>query len=410
MQQTMKARCNSTAARLRATVVSFVTLFVASCAHAGLFGDAIELEFRVQDERGDAIPYVTLWRCRGDSQTTSFQPRTAPDCYAQDLWRLTERLRRSFEFATRHHGPIHMLWVPPISDENGNASQSMNPADIFGNGNKYPERLNLYYTFMKYGYQPAKVDFEQLEWGAHKKVTVTLKRDPAITDADKSYLKEYDRIRSLVSDTARNETRTIDNNARLEGLREQLEKLAQDALNDGNKPAAARMYARMQVLPEIEFIKDKPVGFRQADPASLRNLQALAKAYDLDPANPYIKSMYFEYRIRHALTNYFGEKVKTPIDLKQNPDLAEARDELAKLIQERGEEVWPSAYHALGALYASAGDYEVGYRMMMQLCRTEPAYMGCTGLVSIVTGKAKLRGVPYPKEWDTVPTTATSIK
>lgn len=400
MSVKLMQRLKSKAARVGVAFSMLLTMFAIGCAHAGLFGDAIKLEVHIQDERGEAIPHVSLWRCEEPHKVLFYR-----ECFKDTLWRMTEHYRRSFEFATPFHTPINMLSVPSVSDDKGIVVEPLMPEDIFGRNGKYPERISLYYTFMKYGYLPAKVDFEQLEWGTHKKVTVTLQRDPKITDADKPYFKEYDHIRYLVSDTARNETRTIDNNTRLEGLREQVEKLAQDALRDGNKPAAARMYARIQVLPVIEFIKDKPVGFRQADPASPRNREALAKAYELDPGHPYIRAMYFEYRIRHALTSYFGDKVNTPIDLKQNTELAEARDELAKLIQERGEEVWPTAYHGLGALYASAGDYENGYRTMLQLCRTEPAYMDCKALVGIVTGKAKLRGVPYPKEWDTISAT-----
>lgn len=403
MQRTSTGKHSRTAAALRAAVVCLLALVVTSCAHAGLFGDAINVEFRVQDERGEAIPYVTLWWCYGDTDKTSQLPRTSQDCYAQDLWRLTVHLQSSFDFATPHHSPIHSLLVSPMSDGQGRAAEHWKAERIFGNRNKYPERLNLYYTFMKYGYQPAKVDFEQLEWGASKKVTVTLKRDPAITDADKPYLKEYDRIRSLVSDTGRNEARTTDNDTRLKDVREQLEKLAQDALSDGNKPAAARMYARMQVLPEMLFVNSKVVGFSQSEPTSLRNLQALAKAYELDPANPYIKAMHYKYRIYVARERYAGVKVKTPFDISQRPDLVEAISELAKLTQERGDEVWPGVYHTLGMFYADIGEYEKGYHTMRQLCHTEPAYMDCKRLVELVTGKAILRGVPYPKEWDQLP-------
>ena len=226
----------------------------------------IDVSLEIVDEQGRGVPYATIW--------SYLLPRENPLAInAADLVRVTTRYQSSFEFAIRadSNRPVTSLKINPMGDAFGRFQRKIDYRQEEGSEAKRPEKMSIGYAVMKRGYLPAFVDFS-LTRESSVSGKVVLKSDPRLAPESQPYLVKFERLRYELSDQRLNVEISEKNHQRMERLRMELEETARQALEVGDKRAAARIYARMEYLPSIRFIGGKPAGFSQADPAASKNI------------------------------------------------------------------------------------------------------------------------------------------
>jgi hypothetical protein len=339
------------------------------CWASAAINNDIKVTLEIVDEQGHKVPYVTVWGY--------LLPRADPLAInAEDLWRLTTRYQSSFEFATENaaNSPVSYLMVFPMGDEAGRFMRTINYRYEEGSAAKLPEKMMIGFTLLKHGYLPARIDFTVKDESALSE-KVVLKRDPKQAIESQPYLVTFERLRYELSDQKRNVEISEKNHERMEHLRTGLEAAAQQALEAGDKKAAARIYARMQYLPSIRFIQGKPAGFSQAEPYSEQSLEYLAKAYELDPANSYIAA---EYLFHQGAMQYGGNKyIPEKASEEQRRNFSQYLEILHVLMRAHGEEIWPT-YHELYALWlrksSNPHDRERVVPLLEELYSMEPKF------------------------------------
>lgn len=303
----------------------------------------LDVALSVTDEQGKPIPYVTVWGYLLPSASAQGVPGEPID--GEDLWRVTTRYQSSFEFALPVVGnrPVSYLEVFPMGDAGGRIKQVIDYARFEGYGKRRPAAMQVGFTVMKHGYLPARIDFPMQD-ESHVTGKIALKRDPHQAVETQPYMQEFERIRYELSDTSRNENMSGGTYERDEALRKGLEAAAGQAIEAGNKAAAARIYARMQYLPTIQMFQGKAIGFTQAEPYSEQSWAYLVKAYQLDPSHPYIAAEYLFKRGSDEFRRYSPDKASD--EQKQAFEAFLAK--LDALMQASGPQIWPT-YHELYA-------------------------------------------------------------
>jgi hypothetical protein len=332
----------------------------------GAMRDEIDVTLKIVDEQGSAVPHATVWGY--------LLPRANPLAIdADDLWRLTTRYQSSFEFALDVHNsrPVDHLMVHPMGDESGRFRRTIDYRNVEGSAAKRPEKTSIGFTVMKRGYLPARIDFAVTRESTLTG-TVVLKRDPHREPISQPYLVAFDRLRHELSDNRRVEEM---NHQRLERLRTDLEATARQAVEAGDRKAAARIYARMQYLPSIIFLHGKPSGFSPAEPYSEQSWAYLVKAYTLDPTNPYVAA---EYMYRQGSQRFGGRKYYPgKANEEERRAFREYLDSLQKLMRDHGEEIWP-AHHQLYARWhrksSDPNERERVIPLLEELYRKEPKF------------------------------------
>lgn len=358
---------------------------------ASRMNDSVSVYFKVVDDDGRPIPYVTVWgyvsRLPEHEQNAVWPKLFLHD---DDLWRITQRYGNEHEIVSEYGDkPVPYLHVSPMVSEAGVFQQTVSYENITGKGNHYPrpDPLTFGYTFMKRGYFPAKADFTIPRSQDRVEATVTLKRNPAEPLEHQPYLQTFARIRFELSDIRKNKAMTEENRLRLEGLRSELEQAARQAVEAGDKPAAARIYARMRYFPRILVINGQIAGYDQGDANTPEAKRAFDLAYQLDPDNTFIWSKTFRLRARFSAA-------ATP-EQKRVALLTEVE----KLIAAKGEQAWPECFSYRADVYGVKGEYEKSYRLHKEAERLEPKYTDWNKRIDELKREMKNKGMTVPAEW-----------
>lgn len=329
----------------------------------------VNVTLHIQDEQGRPVPYVTVWRY--------LQPREGPLAIdGDDLWRLTTRYQSSFEFAldVGLSQPVRKMTVCPMGDGAGQFHSTINYRYEEGSAAQLPDKMSFGFTVMKRGYLPARIDFNVTDESAVSG-RVVLERDPKQPVETQPYLMAFERLRYELSDTRRNEDISEANHQRIESLRRQLEAAARQAIDAGDKKAAARIYARMDTLPSVTFINGKPAGFSQTTPDSEQSPSYYEKAYALDPSNSFIASMI----IFDEGTERFGGNKYKPEQATdaQRRAFADYLRRLNAFMRTYGPELWPGDHKLYALWLRKSSDPKERARirpLLEELYRAEPKY------------------------------------
>jgi len=375
---------------LSLSVVGGASNWNISKAEAGWFmNDTIKVTIKVQDEAGQAIPFVTVWQfMQYNPAHTSY---AALKLTMEDLWRCTTRYQDTFEFALDYgERPVRHLLIPAMGDQHGEIHDVIDYAEMTGKGNDYPrpDPLAFGYTFMKRGYLPGKLEFLLPKKEGRVEASVTLRRDPSQVLDDRPYLQTYDRIRYELSNTHKNTVMTMENHRRLEGLRAELEQAAQQAITAVDNQAAARIYARMRYLPELVMIDGRIAGFSQAEPGSARSEQYLQRAYELDPDNLFVwMKTIFHRQPKNIASAPQAERIKLMIS------------HLAALIAKHGNAVWPTIFSWRAGAYANLGEFNKAKHLFLEAAKIEPKYTDWKKEIEEMKFSMKLKNIPVPADW-----------
>lgn len=334
----------------------------------------VYVNLQVEDDQGNPIPYVTVWGY--------VLPRDSPLALnSDDLWRQTFRYQSTFDLVTSDSGnkPVRTMRVYEMSNADGECKYKIDYFDIEGTSAKIPEVLYVGFTVMKRGYFPERIDFKFTDEN-NATAKIVMRRNTQYQMKNEPYLSEFDKIRYELSDNRRNEEISVENDARLKGIRSRLENLARKAEANGADVMAARIYARMTHLPYVIYYNGKPAGYSRADPNqnSSETIMLLEKAYSLDKNNPYIVA---RYEFRKMSDIYFNKRksiysYKTATEVERKEYMSQL-EELKILMKKHGEEIWPT-YHSLFAhrLKDSSEqiDREKSVQLLEEFKRWEPKY------------------------------------
>jgi hypothetical protein len=325
------------------------------------------VQLTILDEEGGPIPHATVW--------AYVLPRKNPLALdAADLRRLALRYRETFDLAAEFNPILSRQLILPMGDARGKATWSLSYQRLEGSQAVRPAAVSLGFAVMKRGYLPAFVDFAVTDQSSVRG-DVVLKRDPALQGALPPYLQEFDRLRFELSDTRRNQDISEAGHQRVEGLRVAMQAAAEQAISAGDRPAAARIYARMQYLPVVRFVQGRPAGFAQADPYSEQSWGYLLKAHELDAANPYVAA---ERLSRDGAERFGGRRYQPQTASEAQRQAFEAfLAEARRLMSEHGEQIWPALRKSLALWYRKASEPRERERvlpLLEQLYKDEPKF------------------------------------
>lgn len=326
--------------------------------------DNLDIELRISNAQGEAIPYATAWGY--------VLPSTSSHALnSDDLWRLASRYKDSFEFVTGFHKIVNSQWIPSMGNRGGELRIPLDYEEMMGYGNNRPTQMRVGFVVMKRGYLPERVEFDIKD---ESKVyrNVVLSRDLTQEIELQPYMIEYERIRYELSDTEE----VSSNPQRIAELRTALETAAESAIAQGDHAAAARIYTRLVYAPHSVIINGKVAGFRQSDPLSESSQRYLSQAHRLDPDNIYISLNYLAQKFD---LNYLASN-SVPMD-QQPSELQEEHTlflkEFEELIAVAGDSAWPEMLWRRALLYKDSADMSTtsNYpKMWRALISFEPKY------------------------------------
>ncbi|MBL8468019.1 hypothetical protein [Methyloversatilis discipulorum] len=328
--------------------------------------DNFVIKLAVTDESGRAIPFPTIWGAM-------YPGVHELDLDVDDLWRIANRYRDSYEFVTRFNCILPKQWVLPMADERGVVKIETSYQDRYGSEKLRPVPMHLGFVVLKRGYYPARVTVTlKDEAGINERIV--LRRDYSQGVDFAPYWVEFDRLRYVLSDTDAFSALSENMSLSLESIQSEMEEVGRQAEAAGDKAGAARIYARMQYLPTLKYYNGKLIGFEQSSPLSQERWVYLRRAYDLDPSQPYIAAMYL-FRIG---SEKFGlGYAPGTADARSRSEFERFLGSLHELMQKSGGEIWP-VYHLLYANWhkKSALPEEVGRQtsLLKTLYRDEPKF------------------------------------
>lgn len=299
----------------------------------------IEVELSVTDPNGTAISFPTIWGY--------VSPRRSPlTLGAEDLWRVTDRYQKSSEFAVSNtpYRPVPMLSVWPLGNAQGIRSIPIDYERLEGAGSQRPAELKIGFTAMKQGFRPGRLDIVCRE---EKLLRGRIVLTPESTSVAWETGADFDSLLFRLSELDLDEP-SDRIHQQLVQLRRELETIAARAASAGNQKLAARIYARMQYLPQTRIVDGRVAAITRSDPYSSQSWDYLGKAYGLDSSNPYIAA---EYLFRRGSDEFGGNRY--------HPDSASAErrrafedflQSLHVLMRMSGTEIWPE-FHKLYALW-----------------------------------------------------------
>lgn len=350
--------------------------------------EQVTVDIAVVDESGAPVPYASVWSFH--DPCTNAKDRRSLCLNSADLSALAHRLRDSFEFVQFGLRPLPMLLVPRGGDSKGVFGEQLR-SDSLASESSANGAVRIGYIFLKRGYQPALVEFEAKEVHSKFSATVVLKRDPAQPRSSAPYVEAFERLRYELSDAAANAEMTPANQARLQRIRAGLERVVQQALAAGDKPAAARAYGRLAWMPALTVVDGRIVGFDQAK----FDQDALSRAAALDPENPFLHG---------ALMNDRAQAIDKRLRPEQmNPRERAAYDEFVQenvaWIERSGVQIWPRDRLLVWRDLANLGHWERAYQWIRAAQAAEPKYEDYERVVRDLTSQMRLHGVPIPAHW-----------
>jgi hypothetical protein len=285
----------------------------------------------VVDDAGRPIPHATVWGYA--------LPRLGRPAIARaDLWRLARRCAESFENATAFNVVVPTLLVPRMPDASGRARIAIDFRDLDGSTHRPTERKTFGFVVMKRGYEPAGVDFVDVN-EAEFSATVALGPGAAFPAGSRAYWSEFERLRWELSDTNLARGMSEETHRRIEGLRAAMEASAVTARAASDSRTAARIYARMRDLPAVLFVEGKPAGFSQRDRQSGAARDYLRAARELDAGNAYVAA---DFLLAQATDEFGpGKYDRRNPSADQKSRFGAFLEEMRSLVGSRGHELWP---------------------------------------------------------------------
>jgi tetratricopeptide (TPR) repeat protein len=351
--------------------------------------DLIEVSVKVLDEAGMPIPYAAVWSAIEYDRKHVRDSDAYKTLSVDDLWRATLRYGALHDIVAQYgEKPVDTIRIPVMADADGIFRETLDYEEATGKDNHYarPDPLSFGYTFMKRGYLPGRVGFNIPRSQNRVEATVTLRRNPAEALATQTYLQTFARLRYELSDTRRDSELTEENRQRVASLQEQMERVAQQALAAGDKPAAARIYSRMRYLPAVHVVDGRIAGWNHGDGGSEEAQQALDKAYELAPEDLYV-----------WMQTYLRRQSLLPTPTMEERVAASLR-ELDLLIAAKGEAVWPHYFLQQAQSHALLGHYETAYRIYREAAKREPKYMDWNEEIRKLKAAMKDHGMPVPAD------------
>lgn len=337
----------------------------------GMRTDQITVTISVQDEAGRPIPYVTVWKAYQPCQRIDRPLKPQYPCLASDdLLRQVNRYQEHFEIISEWNEPVPSLVVPPMINARGTLQDILDFDASFGGNAPRPEKQVIAYAFLKRGYQP---EFAEIVANTHQSefsLRITLRRDSSQTPARADYPETYDRVRYEISNATANREMTLANHQRLKKLHAELEAAAEEAIQQKDRPAAARMYITLAHFPVIKMMDGKPVGYSMADIESPEAQAAVARAEQLDPEDPYMGSL---LRQREGRSFIGGQNAWNSSPERKAAFLAYLAKRENWVAQQR-ERIWPlflapQVYH-----YKRLGQFDKATAWLKQMQQIEPKY------------------------------------
>lgn len=275
-------------ARSDVSWLSAIGLLVMSALPGAAAAREVSVEFSVRDPGGQPVPFVTIW-------SAQLPDGVAPVLSLDDVRNAARRYAGSFEYAHQFSRPVERLRLPPMADVRGHARDRIAADELAAIPNGV---ARIPYVFLRRGYLPEALDVDITPHTRSLRLVVTLRPDPAAAGGvEPAYLADFDSARAELSDWRRNEVVSAANQRRIEGLRARLEQAAEQALAANDRAVAARIFARIETLPELLVLDGKPVGFQQVNPDSPRARAALERALEVDPdADDYLKMRAYSER------------------------------------------------------------------------------------------------------------------
>lgn len=343
--------------------------FIAICLlilYTNSYAD-VQVSIKAVDDKRNLISYVTI--------LGFLSPIKSPlQLTEHDLAFVANRYFNSHEFILpiTSNKVLPNIIVFPMSGKDGKIDLNMDYQYFEGRNAKIPEEFVIGFALLKYGYKPEIISFNTSNTESFSK-TLVLQRTKDIQRYSTKSEQEFNQLRYELSDFDKNIQMTESNLIRIKKIKTKLKQLGENLEGINNK-LAARVYARLQYMPTLKIRNENIVGFKRANPNSKESLAFLAKAYKLDPTNPYIASNFL-----FRLGNKFGGRKYIPktADPATKKSFSNFFNRLKILMESNGEEIWPQ-YHKLYANWHRKldGDYskEKGRLLLDKLYKTTPKY------------------------------------
>ena len=353
--------------------------------------DAVAVHIAVQDEAGQPIPYVTVW---GFIDIDPQIPHYAIfHVGADDLWRMTQRYGPLHEIISDHLAgkPLAELGIFGMGDAAGEVMEAMDFLEIVGHRKNYfrPDPWHFGFSLLKRGYFPGKVEFSVAKNQTSAEATVVLKRNPAEAINSAPYMQSFERVRYQMSRFQfvgpLNESQ-----ATTRSFATQLGAAAQQAVAAGDRATAARIYARMRLLPKIVHETNgssESSGLVISDVNSAESMRAMDMAFQLDPHNLYVWMSTMDRQITVAR------------DAPQEERARGLRDQLDKIIAQYGESAWPTVYDLRALMCVVLGDYARAHDLYLQAAQLEPKYTDWDKKLAALKAEMARKKVPIPEGW-----------
>lgn len=330
-------------------------------ALAGLFKDSVSYDILVIDEQGRQIPHATVWVWGADVKR--------PDVRPEDLSRLVRRYAADADFV--FSGRLHPhLWVLHTGAQ-GTIRFSQGDTEIHGF-----KRVRTSFAGLKRGYQPVQVDDDAAN-NSRRKIVLKLRQDSA-ADVDPG-MEELDLIRAL-ADPGNDEEDPMsgDRDRRLQDANRRLRELAARLEKDGRADDAAAVYYNLAFLPSVDFGRNSagaPVVVGYTNGFDDRNPQRVAdrrRARSLGRNHPVLEfeTLFESYESRNVLE--LGLAANSPLRRAYAADIE-------RLIQLRGERLWPRVYAPLEAMYSTERQFAEGCGALRRWHEFEPTYYDTAG-------------------------------
>jgi hypothetical protein len=342
----------------------------------GIMSDDITVRLQVQDEAGQPVAYASVWRIYEPISPKS----TRVPIPVEKLLDVASRYFDSYEMVHSFWKPIDGLRVLVMTDERGQTKDNLRFKEDLAMVR--PDRFKLAYVVFRRGYKPAEILFTAGRQDSRLVEQVTLERDGARPTVEPPYMRSYDQLLRELSDTARNE-HYRGGSGRIDEIREKLTRTAEEALHAGDRHTAARIYARMETMPEVVTFNGRPAGFAQVNIESPRSRAAIQRAYEIEPDDVYI-------RMRRLWTEGADliSKTSAPEPTQQDKErLAPYVERCEQLIQDHGSAVWPGFRASLVYDHLRLDDIDGAYKHLNWLQTNEPYYGRYERMIEMIKRK-----------------------
>lgn len=365
--------------------------------------ESIQIQIEVQDESGNPIPHATVWRTQDPCGIEGRDKvKTGDSCFnGEDLRRTATRLIETFEYAASYAAPAPFaaIAMPVAVDGNGRFIDSGDSSERYW-GLRQPlvKNLNVWFAFLKQGYEPAFASVEISPDKNEYRGKVIMKADPRWPRRASENREAFERIRYELSDRRRNERVTLENAVRLDRHKDQLLQLARAAEAAGENELAARVYWRLLFMPSIHTSQTaegiKLHGYH-AGGGGLDRTGYWGRSQLLDPLSP--------FHSHDVAMKVLPESLKRKIE-PPNEDEGIVLERFAAArgaeIQSNLSRMWPDHILLYAGVLKRIDKFDATYAWYREYEKIEPKYEGFPTFYRLLRRAMNSRKVPVPPEWN----------